>query len=254
MSRRPTHGPACASAPARPALGVVLLAALLLAAVALAPAAARPAQAGARAATAPTGLSSTPELSPLERAAAVVLARDRDRFLARYADDPDRPFTTTFLSFRRELHASALFRALQAMPKGGLLHIHASGIGDAWWVVDRALTEPHSYVYWGADGDDFVHGELAVYPHDDPPAGLRLRHSATSSRCRTCARSCSTSSRSAPRTRPSRTSGPSSRTSSSAWTPSSRTGRCSSTTTAARSSRSRATVCSSWRSTRAWTG
>ena len=111
-------------------------------------------------------------VSQRERAAAVVLARDRARFLAHYTDDPDRPFTTTFLSFRRELHASALFRALQAMPKGGLLHIHASGIGDAWWVVDRALAEPHSYIYWGSDGDDFVRGQLAVYPHDDPPAGF----------------------------------------------------------------------------------
>jgi adenosine deaminase CECR1 len=111
-------------------------------------------------------------LSARERAAAAVLAHDRARFLARYAGDPDRPFTTTFLAFRRELHTSALFRALQGMPKGGLLHIHASGIGDAWWVVDRALAEPHSYIYWGPDGGDFVHGELAVYPHDDPPAGF----------------------------------------------------------------------------------
>jgi adenosine deaminase CECR1 len=168
------HGSARSRALPAPALAVVVLTVMVLA-TAGAVVVARPAQAGARSAAGPSAspnVSARSGLSVRERAASLVLARDRARFLARYADDPDRPFTTSFLSFRRELHASALFRALQTMPKGGLLHVHASGIGDALWVVDRALTEPHTYVYWGDDGGGSVHGELAVYPRDDAPAGF----------------------------------------------------------------------------------
>jgi len=107
-----------------------------------------------------------------ERAAALVLARARASFLARYAADPDRPFTTTFMAFRRELRRSALFRTLQSMPKGGLLHVHATGISTAEWVVDRAFTEPHTYVYWGAASETWVRGQLMVFPHDDAPDGF----------------------------------------------------------------------------------
>jgi adenosine deaminase CECR1 len=153
-------------------LVAIMLVAAVLAAM---PAAASAEEAGARSAAGPstlTSVSARSSLSGSERAASLVLARARARFLARYAGDPDRPFTASFFSIRRELHTSALYRALHLMPKGGLLHVHASGIGDALWVVDRALAEPHSYIYWGDDAGDFVHGELAVYPHDDPPAGF----------------------------------------------------------------------------------
>lgn len=153
----------------------LLLAALAVAALALVavrpasaarsrPVAARPVAADARA--------SSTRLSGLERAAALVLARDRARFLARYAGDPDRPFTTTFMAFRRELHRSALYRTLRLMPKGGLLHVHADGTGTAEWVVARAFTEPHTYIYWGPESEDWALGQLAVYPGDDPPTGF----------------------------------------------------------------------------------
>lgn len=161
----------------RPALALLALTfAVLLAGAGAATCAraAAPAQAVPTHVTA-SHVASPRAASPLaarERAAAVVLARARARFLARYADDPDRPFTTSFISLRRELHRSALYRVLRGMPKGGLLHIHASGVGDARWIVDRALTEPHTYVYWGATDDAWYHGQLAVYPQDDAPAGF----------------------------------------------------------------------------------
>jgi adenosine deaminase CECR1 len=107
-----------------------------------------------------------------ERAAAVILARDRARFLARYAADPDRPFTTSFMAFRRELHGSALYRVLQLMPKGGLLHVHATGIGEAEWVVRRAFTEPDTYIYWGPASETWARGQLAAYPQGGVPEGF----------------------------------------------------------------------------------
>jgi adenosine deaminase CECR1 len=118
-----------------------------------------------RAASASSGLTTR------ERAA-LVLKRDRARFLARYAADPDRPFTTSFMAFRRELHSSALFRAIRGMPKGGLLHVHATGIGDAEWLIRRALTQPGTYIYWGPASDTWARGQLGVYPDGGAPEGF----------------------------------------------------------------------------------
>lgn len=112
------------------------------------------------------------DLSARERAAAAVLARERTRFLARYVDDPDRPFTTSFMAFRRELDASALHRTLETMPKGGMLHIHATAIGDARWIIARAFTEPGCFIYWGPASDTYCRGQLAVFPGGDVPAGF----------------------------------------------------------------------------------
>jgi hypothetical protein len=214
-------------------VALVVLATLTAAGPAVAGPAAAPTGAGAPTARADARTASA--LTARERAAALVLARARARFLARYAADPDRPFTTSFMSFRRELHGSALYRVLRLMPKGGLLHVHATGIGDAEWVVRRAFTEPDTYVFWGPASETWARGQLAVYPQGGAPEGFVAAAELERAVPNLRAGDSSASTPSAPRTTPSPTSGRSSRPSSSAWTPSSRTGPSSSPTTATRS-------------------
>ena len=103
-------------------------------------------------------------LSAREHATAIVLARERTRFLARFAAHPDLPFTTSFMAWRRELDASRLHRTLERMPKGGMLHVHSTATGNAEWIVARALTEPGCFIYWGPASDTYFRGQLEFFP------------------------------------------------------------------------------------------
>lgn len=114
-------------------------------------------------------------LNAREKAAEAVLAAQREVFLERYSADPDRPFTAHFRQWRGHLEDSRIYRSLQRMPKGGLLHIHDGAVGDAEWIVDRALSEPDCFIYWGPASDTRVHGELAFFPGQQaPPGWIRL--------------------------------------------------------------------------------
>lgn|GEM_PF-1321017 len=132
---------------------------------AAAPAPSTAGRAAAAAAPASRGLSAR------EHAAARVLAGERTRFLARFADHPERPFTTSFMALRRALDASALRRTLARMPKGGMLHIHSTATGNAEWIVARAFTEPGCYIYWGPASDTYYRGQLAFFPTAGAPPG-----------------------------------------------------------------------------------
>jgi len=111
-------------------------------------------------------------LTPRERDAQAVLAAQRARLLERFAAHPERLFAAPFERVKPRLERSAVFRSLERMPKGGLLHIHATGTGDSAWLVDHALADPGCYVYWGETTDTWCHGQLAVFPGDDVPDGF----------------------------------------------------------------------------------
>lgn len=110
-------------------------------------------------------------LNVREKAAEKILAAERAAFLLRYAVFPDRPFTASFRQWRGELRASRIYKSLRKMPKGGLLHIHASAVGAAAWIVDRAFTEPGCFIYWGPKSDSYALGQLAVFPGGQVPEG-----------------------------------------------------------------------------------
>ena len=133
---------------------------------ALTPRAASVTFAGPLASAAPAGRASVSaaRLSARERAASAVLAAQRTRFLRRYSATPGAPFTRLFATWRAELHRSAVYRSLRAMPKGGLLHVHATSTGAATWIADRALAEPDCFIFWGPTNDTYVHGQVKVFP------------------------------------------------------------------------------------------
>jgi len=152
-------------------LAIVAGFAAAAAAPAHAAAAPAPAAAGRAASAASPAATAAHGLSAREHAAAIVLARERTRFLARFASHPDRPFTTSFMAWRRALDASRLHRTLEGMPKGGMLHIHSTATGNAEWIVARAFTEPSCFIYWGPASDTYFRGQLDFFPTGEAPPG-----------------------------------------------------------------------------------
>ena len=145
-----------------------LLAVLLVLAATGSPAAASPApDPPAAVGAAASGLRFTRE----ERAADAILAAQRRDFLERHAASLDRLFTGPIAALRRELAHEKLYQTLQDMPKGGMLHIHATATGRASWIVDRALSEPRCFIYWGPPSDRYARGQLAFFPGQTVPAG-----------------------------------------------------------------------------------
>lgn len=115
-------------------------------------------------------------LSAREKAAEAVLAAQREIFLEYYRADLEVPFTGQFREWRSHLEASQIYQSLRRMPKGGLLHIHDGAVGDTEWIVDRALSEPDCFIYWGPASDVYFHGQLAFFPgRRVPPGWVRVR-------------------------------------------------------------------------------
>jgi adenosine deaminase CECR1 len=114
-------------------------------------------------------------LTPDEQAVDAILKVQRMRFLHRHAAEPDRPFSMSFMALRDELAHDDLYQTLKKMPKGGMLHIHATATGDTSWIVDRALSETECYIYWGARGGIYALGQLAFFNGEAVPEGwLRI--------------------------------------------------------------------------------
>ena len=110
-------------------------------------------------------------LSGEERKAEAVLAGLRADFRRSFAANPNLPFARPFYSWREELKGDPLRRLLDGMPKGGLLHVHASAAGDVEWLVDRALATPDCCARWPEPGQKFQKGELAFFAAGQVPAG-----------------------------------------------------------------------------------
>jgi adenosine deaminase CECR1 len=110
-------------------------------------------------------------LTARELAAERLLAARRASFLTRWGGRRADLFTQPYRQIRGRLEASRIFRSIRAMPKGGLLHIHRTAAGDAEWLVDRALSDPLCYIYWGPPSADDPRGELRFFPDGDVPGG-----------------------------------------------------------------------------------
>lgn len=118
--------------------------------------------------------SSEVRLTGEEKKADAVLDRLRSNYLKQFASEPDTPYKTPFLVSRRDLKQNRLHKALGIMPKGGMLHIHATATGTVEWIVDRALSMPDCLIYWKETNDQYVHGQLGVFPNGSVPAGWML--------------------------------------------------------------------------------
>jgi len=80
-------------------------------------------------------------------------------------------FFSSFLQWKDSIQKETLYQTLQKMPKGGMLHIHSTATGDANWIIDRALSMPDCYIYWGEKSENYYQGQLAFFPNLAIPSG-----------------------------------------------------------------------------------
>ncbi len=82
------------------------------------------------------------------------------------------PPARNFYNSKAHIEQTKLFQLMQKMPKGGILHLHLAAAGDAEWMVEKAVNMPEVYVYWEADNQEFLKGQMACFPSSKVPKGF----------------------------------------------------------------------------------
>jgi len=82
------------------------------------------------------------------------------------------PPARNFYQSKDHIEGTELFDILRKMPKGGILHLHLSAMGDATWLIERAINTPEMHVYWQEESDDFTKGQLHAYHPGQAPTGF----------------------------------------------------------------------------------
>jgi adenosine deaminase CECR1 len=108
-------------------------------------------------------------LSPAEKRADSVLNAKRSELLTRkgYNWSLFKSFTRT----KTELQKENLYTIFKKMPKGGLVHVHATAAGDVDWMIGSALSMPECYIYWDEENAEYTPGQLAFFPDKKIPPG-----------------------------------------------------------------------------------
>lgn len=112
------------------------------------------------------------QLSPSEQQLNRLLQKEQSKCLTHYKDTHFFPPARNFYQSKQHIEGTKIFQVLRKMPKGGILHLHQLAMGDAKWVVQKALATPEMHVYWGDSNDNYVHGQLHAYAEQDAPDGF----------------------------------------------------------------------------------
>lgn len=86
---------------------------------------------------------------------------------------PKFPPANYFYKYRNMIDTSTIYKTLQRMPKGGLLHIHSTAMGDPEWLVKTASYMDNCYFYNSNDAKE-VYGTMYFYPMGKAPANWVL--------------------------------------------------------------------------------
>lgn len=112
-------------------------------------------------------------LSPAETKLNRLLQKEQRQLLEHYRNTHFFPPARDFYQSKEHIEGTKIFQVLQQMPKGGILHLHQLAMGDAKWVVEKAIATPEMHVFWEASNDNYVKGQLCAYPEGGAPAGFR---------------------------------------------------------------------------------
>ncbi len=92
------------------------------------------------------------------------------------------PPASPFYLSKKHIESTSLFSILKQLPKGAILHLHASASGTADWIVDRAATTPNCFVYWPKTRENntastyqqstYIKGQLHFFAEDQVPEGF----------------------------------------------------------------------------------
>ncbi|AKK75069.1 adenosine kinase [Chryseobacterium gallinarum] len=100
------------------------------------------------------------------------LFRLRKQFLGETEKQKIPLYNLSFNEIKPLIESSTLFKIIQDMPKGGLLHTHSGGVTDVKWVIATARKYKECYVYDQKDNDRFIFGQLAFFESGKVPEGF----------------------------------------------------------------------------------
>ena len=83
------------------------------------------------------------------------------------------PPANYFYKYRNMIDTSIIYKVFQQMPKGGMLHIHSTAMGDAEWLVKNASYTDNCYFYNADDGKQ-TYGTMHFYAPGNAPANWIL--------------------------------------------------------------------------------
>jgi adenosine deaminase CECR1 len=112
------------------------------------------------------------ELDSLELILESALIQLTNEMIDDYKEQHFFPPARYFFQSKPHIEETKLFKILKTMPKGGILHLHGAAAGNARWVVDRVISEPNCYVYWGAHSESYVKGQLGFFQENLAPPGF----------------------------------------------------------------------------------
>lgn len=112
------------------------------------------------------------QLNKKEKSVNDKLIRLREQMKADYLQSGFFPPSHPFLKSKEHIESTKLYELFQQMPKGGMLHLHASAAVDFDWLIEKAISTPDCYVYWEEDNQRFTKGQLHFYPADAVPQGF----------------------------------------------------------------------------------
>lgn len=86
------------------------------------------------------------------------------------------PPARNFYNSKAHIEQTPLFKILQKMPKGGILHLHSGAMGNPRWVAQKAIDTPEMHVFWEKTNNTYTKGQLKAYAKDKVPKGFRPAH------------------------------------------------------------------------------
>ena len=108
-------------------------------------------------------------LSADELAAEIVFDSLRNDLFSRINEQ--HLFASLYAGWRSQVTDDPLYKLFKAMPKGALLHAHASAIGDVDWIINRAVNTSGCFIFLGEEGLGPVWGQLGIAPYHTTTTG-----------------------------------------------------------------------------------
>ena len=112
-------------------------------------------------------------LSPAEVQLNQLMQIEQRQLLDHYRQTHFFPPARDFYQSKQHIEGTKIFTVLRQMPKGGILHLHQLAMGDAQWVVDKAIATPEMHVFWAESNDTYVKGQLCAYSAGKAPKGFQ---------------------------------------------------------------------------------
>src|SRR3954468_4869001 len=112
------------------------------------------------------------ELTPQEIQLDKKLNTLKNELLVKASQNKLAIYSSSFTQLKPFIESSSLYKIIQLMPKGGLLHCHNGGMVNPKWLISAAAKYNNCYIYIGKDDSNFIYGQLVVFTKGQAPKGF----------------------------------------------------------------------------------